>query len=127
MIYKGEKNLTHAHITTWVVAIILFFVANSLLKSGKEKPFKTVQMVLRLFNILIIVTGIIIASSVYQLNGEYIGKMILGIITIGAMEMVLTKTKKNASTKGSWILFFIALILTILLGLRLPLGIWSFS
>lgn len=114
--------MTHAHITTWVVAIILFFVANSLLKSGKEKPSKIVHMVLRLFYILIIVTGIVIASDIYNFSGEYIGKIILGIVTIGMMEMVLVKSKKGAPTKIFWIIFLVALILTILLGLRLPLG-----
>ncbi|WP_299091809.1 YisL family protein [uncultured Metabacillus sp.] len=111
--------MTHAHITTWVIAIILFFVANSLLKSGKEK---VVHMVLRLFYILIIVTGVIIASGIYQFNGEYIGKIILGIVTIGMMEMVLVKAKKGQPNKVFWIIFIISLILTILLGLRLPLG-----
>jgi uncharacterized membrane protein len=119
--------MTHAHITTWVVAIILFFVANSLFKSGKEKQLKIVHMVLRLFYVLIIVTGIIIVSGVYQLSGEYIGKIILGILTIGMMEMVLVKSKKGKPTKVFWILFFVALILTILLGLRLPLGFWLFK
>jgi uncharacterized membrane protein SirB2 len=119
--------MTHAHITTWVVALILFFIANSLLKSGKEKPSKIVHMVLRLFYVLIIVTGTMIASAISQFNGEYIGKMILGIVTIGMMEMVLVKSKKGQPTKVFWIVFFIALILTILLGLRLPFGIWSFG
>lgn len=118
--------MTHAHITTWVVAIILFFVANTLLKSGKEKPSKIVHMVLRLFYILIIVTGVMIASNI-QLNGEYIGKMILGIVTIGMMEMVLIKSKKGQPTKVFWIVFIIALILTILLGLRLPYGFAPFA
>lgn len=119
--------MTHAHITTWVVAIILFFVANSLFKSGKEKPSKIVHMVLRLFYVLIIVTGIIIASGLTKFSGEYIGKIILGILTIGMMEMVLVKLKKGKPTRVFWILFYVALILTILLGLRLPLGFWLFK
>ncbi|MBO1511666.1 YisL family protein [Metabacillus bambusae] len=118
--------MTHAHITTWLVAIILFFVANSLFKSGKEKPFKIVHMVLRLFYVLIIVTGIIIASDIYKFSGEYIGKIILGILTIGMMEMVLGKLKKGQPTKVFWIIFIVVLILTILLGLRLPMGFWLF-
>jgi uncharacterized membrane protein len=123
---KEEKIMTHVHITTWLVAIILFFVANSLFKSGKEKPFKIVHMVLRLFYVLIIVTGIIIASDIYKFSGEYIGKIILGILTIGMMEMVLGKLKKGQPTKVFWIIFFVVLILTILLGLRLPMGFWLF-
>lgn len=120
--------MTHAHIATWVVAIILFFVAHSLLKSsGKEKQAKIVQMVLRLFYVLIIVTGIIIASGLSNFSGEYIGKIILGILTIGMMEMVLSKAKKGKPAMVAWILFIIILVLTILLGMRLPLGIWSFG
>ncbi|MBZ5752855.1 YisL family protein [Metabacillus rhizolycopersici] len=118
--------MTHMHITTWVVAIILFFVANSLLKSGKEKPSKIVHMVLRLFYILVLVTGFIMVTGLYEIDGEYIGKIILGIVTIGMMEMVLVKSKKGKPTKVFWILFFAAFILTVLLGLRLPLGFWLF-
>ncbi len=119
--------MTHAHITTWVVAIILFFVAHSLFKSGKEKPSKIVHMVLRLFYILIVITGVILVTGVYQLDGEYIAKIVLGIWTIGAMEMVLVRLKKGKPTRVFWIQFVIVLLLTIVLGMRLPLGIWSFS
>jgi len=119
--------MTHAHITTWVVAIILFFVAHSLYKSGKEKPSKIVHMVLRLFYILIIVTGGLLVSAIYKIDGEYIAKMILCVLTIGAMEMVLVRLKKGKPTRVFWIQFVIVVILTILLGMRLPLGIWSFS
>ena len=119
--------MIHMHITTWVVAIILFFVANSLLKSGKEKPAKIVHMVLRLFYIFVLVSGFMIVSGLYQIDGEYIGKIILGIVTIGMMEMVLVKSKKGKPTRVFWILFFVAFILTVLLGLRLPLGFWLFK
>ena len=113
--------MIHMHITTWVVAIILFFVASSLLKSGKEKPAKIVHMVLRLFYIFVLVSGFMIVSGLYQIDGEYIGKIILGIVTIGMMEMVLVKSKKGKPTRVFWILFFVAFILTVLLGLRLPI------
>lgn len=123
---KEEENLIHAHITTWVLGIILFFVAFSFFKSGKEKPFKIIHMVLRLFYVLIIITGIVIVSGVYQLNGEYIAKIILGIWTIATMEMVLVKSKKGKPTRIYWIQFVVVLVLTILLGMRLPLGIFHF-
>ncbi|MFC0275004.1 YisL family protein [Metabacillus herbersteinensis] len=117
--------MTHAHITTWVVALILFFVANSLFKSGKEKPYKITHMILRLFYLLVIGTGIWIVTSLTNISGEYIAKIVLGIWTIGMMEMVLVRSKKGKPTKVFWIQFFVALILTIILGLRLPLGLFD--
>ncbi|MDQ0232253.1 YisL family protein [Metabacillus malikii] len=119
--------MTHAHITTWLIAIILFFVVNALLKSKKDKQAKITHMVLRLFYILIIVTGVIITVGLSKIDGEYIGKIILGILTIGMMEMVLAKVKKGKPAKVFWILFFVIFILTVLLGLRLPLGFWVFK
>ncbi|MEH7524143.1 DUF1516 family protein, partial [Bacillus sp. JJ1503] len=41
--------MIHAHITTWVLALVLFFVALGLHKSGKARALKVVQMILRLF------------------------------------------------------------------------------
>ncbi len=114
---------THLHITTWVVALILFFVANSLFKSGKEKPFKIVHMTLRLFYLLIIASGLQLVLSLAAINGEYIGKIILGIYVIGMMEMILVRSKKKKPTRIFWIQFVIVLIIVILLGLRLPLGL----
>ncbi|MDQ0224207.1 YisL family protein [Metabacillus niabensis] len=114
--------MTHVHITSWVIAIILFFVATSLLKSKKEKQAKIVSMILRVFYILVIGTGVLILSGFTSIDGEYIGKIILGILTIGMMEMVLAKVKKGKPAMLFWILFFVILILTISLGLRLPEG-----
>jgi len=53
--------------------------------------------------------------------GEYVAKIFLAIVLIGLMEMVLGKKKRNESSKGIWIGFWIVLILVILLGFRLPL------
>ncbi|APH05964.1 YisL family protein [Bacillus weihaiensis] len=117
--------MVHAHITSWALGIILFFVAFSLFKSGKEKPFKIVHMVLRLVYVLIVITGIVVVTGVSQLSAEYIAKIVLGIWTIGAMEMVLVRSKKGKPTRVFWIQFIVVLIVTILLGVRLPLGLWS--
>ncbi|BBP88362.1 hypothetical protein BsIDN1_19800 [Bacillus safensis] len=48
---------THLHITAWVLGIILFFVAFAL--AGKnDKGAKIVHMIVRLFYLIIIATGV---------------------------------------------------------------------
>lgn len=83
-------------------------------------------MILRLFYILIILTGAELFVRFANWNGEYAGKMILGIITIGLMEMLLIRKKKEKSTGGLWVGFVIVLLLTVLLGLHLPIGFQLF-
>ncbi|MGM9924003.1 MAG: YisL family protein [Bacillus sp. (in: firmicutes)] len=113
--------MTHMHITTWVAALILFFVAISLYKKGNQKGFKTTHMILRVVYLLIIATGGLMLIGI-NITGEYIGKVILGIIVIGLLEMVLVKMGKGKSVTGLSIALAIALILVITLGLRLPMG-----
>ncbi|KIN50119.1 YisL family protein [Bacillus subtilis] len=118
--------MTHLHITTWVVALILLFVSYSLYSSGSAKGAKITHMILRFFYILIILTGAELFVRFANWNGEYAGKMILGIITVGLMEMLLIRKKKEKSTGGLWIGFVIVLLLTVLLGLHLPIGFQLF-
>src|SRR5690606_24579359 len=118
---------THAHITSWAVAIILFVIAATILnKAGKEKSQKIVKMTLRLFYLFILATGFLLLFGGVVIDGEYIGKAILGILTIGFMDMILARSSKGKSTGLFWALFVIVLVLTIALGAKLPLGLWRF-
>ncbi|MFN2747057.1 MULTISPECIES: YisL family protein [Bacillus] len=114
--------MTHMHITTWVIALILVFVAYGLYSAGNHKGAKITHMVLRLFYILIILTGGQLLFMFKSWNGEYIGKAVLGLLTVGLMEMLLIRKKKEKSITGIWVGFIVILLLTIALGLRLPLG-----
>ncbi|WP_406621641.1 YisL family protein [Bacillus atrophaeus] len=118
--------MTHMHIASWIVALILLFVSYGLYSSGSAKGVKITHMILRLFYILIILTGAELFIRFANFNGEYAGKMLLGIITIGLMEMILIRKKKEKSTGGLWIGFIIVLVLTVLLGLHLPIGFHLF-
>ncbi|SIR68773.1 YisL family protein [Bacillus velezensis] len=118
--------MTHWHITSWVVALILVFVSYGLYGSGKAKGAKITHMILRLFYIIIILTGAELFVRFANWNGEYAGKMLLGIITIGLMELLVIRKKKGKSTGGLWIGFIIVLVLTVLLGLHLPIGFHVF-
>jgi peptidoglycan/LPS O-acetylase OafA/YrhL len=114
---------THAHITTWVIAIILFFVAVRLHNAGKAKGMKVVQMILRLFYLLIILTGALLFWKHQGINPALYGiKALVGIWVIGMFEMILVRMNKGKSTKMFWIQLIIALIIVLILGFQLPLG-----
>ncbi|PFA66444.1 hypothetical protein CN378_14215 [Bacillus sp. AFS015802] len=116
-------DTTHAHITTWVVAIILFFVAFGLHSAGKKKGMKIVHMILRLFYLLIILTGALLFWKHQGINPALYGiKGLVGIWVIGMFEMILVRTNKGKSTNVLWILMVVSLLLVLYLGLRLPLG-----
>ncbi|KAB2337173.1 YisL family protein [Cytobacillus depressus] len=114
--------MIHAHITTWVLALVLFFIALGLHKSGKARGLKVVQMILRLFYLLIIGTGIWILSSLNSISMLYILKSLLGVAVIGFMEMIIVRSVKGKKTTTFWLLFVVTLILVLYLGfVRLPL------
>ncbi|MEG9296305.1 YisL family protein [Mangrovibacillus sp. Mu-81] len=114
---------THAHITTWAIAIILFFVAVGLHNAGKAKGMKVVHMILRLFYLLIILTGALLFWKHQGIDPALYGvKALVGIWVIGMLEMVLVRMNKGKSTKVFWIQLIISLIIVIILGFKLPLG-----
>jgi hypothetical protein len=110
------------HITSWVLGIILFFVVYTMYRNGNSKA-KMVHMITRLVYILIVISGLVVYMG-FDLQGAYAMwygmKMLLGLIVVGAMEMVLVRTKKKKNTTVPWGLFIIALILVLYLGFKLP-------
>ena len=104
--------MTHAHITTWVIALILFFVAIALHKKDSQRGYKIVVMILRLFYLLIIVTGAMLLTSLATITGMYWVKVLLGLLVIGFLEMVLGVTKKGKSAGLAWILLIVGLLLS---------------
>ncbi|QED47191.1 YisL family protein [Cytobacillus dafuensis] len=118
--------MIHAHITTWVLALVFFFVALGLHKSGKARGLKVVHMILRLFYLLIIGTGIWILSSLNSISMLYVIKSLIGLAVIASIEMILVRLVKGKSTTIFWLLFIISLILVLYLGfMKLPLTFLS--
>ncbi|AXI08754.1 DUF1516 family protein [Oceanobacillus sp. 143] len=121
--------MTHMHITSWVLAIILLIIAIMLRKQGKAKPAKIVHMILRLDYLFILYTGgallaMYFSNIVMPIFAEAMVKGLAGIWLIAAMEMILIKISKGKPTTSAWIQFVIALIIVLVLGfVRLPLGI----
>lgn len=118
--------MTHAHITTWVVALILFVAAIALQAKGNEKT-KMVHMMLRLFYVLIIATGAWILHTMSSFPALYIVKVIVGLWVIGTMEMILIRTAKGKNTNVLWLQFIVAFVVALYLGFKLPFGFSFFS
>ncbi|MBS4193629.1 YisL family protein [Lederbergia citri] len=116
---------THAHITTWTIAIILFAVAVFLRKTGNKKAATIVQMILRVFYLLIIATGVILFSKHSSYDPALYGiKFLFGLIVIAMMEMILVRLKLDKKTGMFWVILIISFIITFYIGAKLPLG-WN--
>lgn len=116
---------THLHITAWAIAIILLIVVLALRKSKNPKAAKIVHMILRLDYLLILYSGgeLLTYSSKHFL-GELIVKVLAGLWVIVSIEMIAVRSGKEKSTRGVWIQFLIAFIITLVLGFwRLPLTV----
>jgi hypothetical protein len=117
---------THFHIFTWVVGIILFLVAAVMANGTKGR--KITHMIARLFYVLIVISGALLFFKYSSADAALYGvKFLLGLLTIGMMEMVLVRADKGKSISGVWILFFVFLFATMFLGFKLPLNIDWFA
>lgn len=115
-------DTTHLHITTWVIGIVLFLVAAFMAHESKGR--KIVHMVLRLFYILIIISGLALFIEWSSSDPMVYGlKFLFGIVTIGMMEMVLVRSKKQKPVGMFWALFALSLFITMFLGFLLPIGL----
>lgn len=113
---------THLHIFTWVVGIVLFLVASQMKVGLKGR--KVLHMIARLFYILILISGFALFAQYQSGNNALYGiKFVLGLVTIGFMEMVLVRAEKGKDTKMFWILFAVGVLATVFLGFKLPVGI----
>ncbi|MEK4228475.1 YisL family protein [Solibacillus sp. FSL H8-0538] len=112
---------THLHITTWVLAIILFLVA-----ALASKKLTGVQMALRVVYILMIITGGALFMEYRDIVTEggmyYDMKVLFGVLVIGFMEMILARKNKGKSLNIFWILFGVVLLVTLYLGLSGGIG-----
>jgi phosphatidylserine synthase len=118
--------MTHAHITAWLITLILFVIALNLHKSGKVKGFKILHMIIRVFYLLIILTGGMLLFSLYHISLLYILKAVAGLWIISLFELILIKSAKQEKISILWTQFVVAFLIVLYLGLKLPLGIQLF-
>ncbi|MEG0386529.1 MAG: YisL family protein [Solibacillus sp.] len=114
-------SATHMHITTWVIALVLFFIA-----AFASKKLTGVHMGLRAVYILLIITGGALflewRDKIAESGMNYDIKVLFGILLIGFMEMILVRKNKGKSVNVLWVLFAIALAVTLYLGLSTGIG-----
>ncbi|UBH09276.1 YisL family protein [Macrococcus armenti] len=118
-------GMFHLHILSWVVLIIVFFASYSNFSDrlGPSKYFKPLLMVQRLFALLVIASGIYLFVEFMKNDATFYGiKFLLGLITIGMMEMTIAKKKKKKPSRTFFYLAVLFIILTVGLGIHLPMG-----
>jgi len=116
--------MAHLHITAWVIAFILLFVVTLLYRKDNFKTGKILHMILRLDYLLILFSGGSLFFDYSKYSGELFIKVIAGLWTIVAMEMITVKAGKGKSTKVWWVQFAVAALIAIILGFfRLQKGI----
>ncbi|ANU17663.1 hypothetical protein BBI11_11775 [Planococcus maritimus] len=119
-------DTTHLHITMWVVGIVLFLVAAFMHRDSKGR--KIVHMITRLVYVLIIITGLTLFVAHSSFDAMLYGlKFLFGLLTIGMMEMVLVRGKKQKPVTLFWALFVVFLLVTLFLGFKLPIGFNFFA
>ncbi|CAD2078747.1 UPF0344 protein [Jeotgalicoccus coquinae] len=128
--------MLHLHLTAIIVAVILFIAVYGMYKknnTAENKPAFIMHMVLRVFYLLVLFSGIMV--YVGNMEGisnagshmQYGIKALLGILSIGFMEMAIVRLKKNSATANVlMVVCVIAIIATVIMGAMLPLGMLSF-
>lgn len=126
--------MLHLHLTAIVLSAVLFLVVFFMYKANNSpdnKPAKILHMVARLMYVIVLISGLVIYISnmegISNMDGhmQYGIKALLGLLSIGFMEMAVVRLKKSATV---WPLFvaLILIIATVIMGATLPLGVLSF-
>lgn len=108
--------MAHLHITSWVIAFALVGLVTTFTRSGNEKAAKISHMILRLFYLLILYSGGSLFASYAEYSVLVIIKVLVGLWTITAMEMVSVKYKKKKPAAIWWGQLLVAGIIALILG-----------
>lgn len=122
--------MIHLHLTTIIIAVILYVIALVFyMKDSPNNAGKMSHMILRADYIFLIFSGLLVyiqnmegisASDGHMMYGL---KVLFGIAAVGLMEVSLVRANKNASApKGLTVAAIVIVIITIALGIYLPLG-----
>ncbi|WP_088809367.1 MULTISPECIES: YisL family protein [Listeria] len=112
----------YLHLISWA-AIFVLTIAAFIAYPKSEKSFTILAMINRVFYLLVIFSGIMMIQ--YSVEKGWliaIFKILMGLLTIGVIEMLLSYRKKQKPTGMFFILFFVAVIVTVSLGFYLSGG-----
>ncbi|RAV25880.1 hypothetical protein DQE84_08415 [Staphylococcus warneri] len=124
--------MLHVHILSWVLAIILFIATylNISKVQGASPYFKPLQMLLRLFMVLALISGFweLIKEFSAASHGEggnhmlLTLKMLCGLGVLALMEVSIAKRKKHENSDKLFWMTIALIIVTIAIGIILPWG-----
>ncbi len=119
MTMTHSSHITDLHLTSIFLVLVLFVLA---IIWGGTKRGRIVHMILRLLYLVTVGTGIQLLFSIGKIPFDYVSKTVLGILVIGFMEIILVRRKKGDSARLVWILFILCILVTIYVGLSMPIG-----
>lgn len=105
------------HRGSWFLLLVLFLLSYFLLSVGKEKIGKITHMVLRLFYIIMLFSGIGLLVA-YNFSAFYSVKGIIALIMIGLMEISCVRAMKGKPNRIVFYAGSILLLVVILMGFR---------
>ncbi|MBC1940203.1 YisL family protein [Listeria welshimeri] len=112
----------YVHLISWVAIVVLTVTALAIY-SKSTKGFTILQMVNRIFYILVILSGVMMVQySVEQSWILAVFKILMGIIVIGVVEMLLSYRKQQKPTGMFLMIFIIVVVITVSLGFYLSGG-----
>jgi uncharacterized membrane protein SirB2 len=110
--------LVESHVGAWEVAFVLLIVGYILYRVNKHTIAKVLHMILRLMAVIIVGSGVWMLFQFHAGDVLYYVKGLLGIATIGLMEMALVRGSKNTPSVGFFAGALVLLVLVILIGYR---------
>ncbi|MDQ0207199.1 DUF1516 family protein [Alkalicoccobacillus murimartini] len=115
--------LTQYHLLAIILTLVLFGLVYSLYRKGQQRKAVILHQVMRVSFLFVLATGILLVPMMpfSILRG---GKLLLGIISMGMIEIFLMHLNKGDLTKFTTVSLMIVLFATIMIGLFLPLGIY---
>ncbi|SFM10756.1 DUF1516 family protein [Salibacterium qingdaonense] len=114
--------IIHYHLGAVTVVILLFAAVHYLYSRQMNNIALIVHNLLRVLYLAAIMTGFILLGQV-SVNVGGLGKLALGIISIGLIEIYFSHYKKDDAPKPFLMVVIIILALTVLTGILLPQGI----
>ncbi|GAA4708426.1 DUF1516 family protein [Brevibacillus fulvus] len=110
------QGLLHAHVGAWEAAFVLYIIAYILVRLRQNRIAKILHMILRLLFVIIVVSGLWMLFAYMAGEVRYYIKGILGLVTIGLIEMTMGRATKGKANLSFFILSLVLFVLVILIG-----------
>lgn len=111
--------LLHSHVSSWFLGIFLFILALIFIKLEMPKGKKITHMILRVFYIIILITGVsLLVHTQFPISHIIKGLLALWLISIVEMYLARNEQLNRQSKLIYWLQIIIALVFIFLIGYR---------